>query len=348
MSNQREIAAALGLAQATVARALRGSPLVTAATRARVEEMARKMGYRPNPMVTALMEHIRTGKTPGYQGSIAILIDGESEAEPPLEETYRLQQDGFMHYARLRGYRTEKIYIRAKGTSEAAIDRILHNRGVVGAILSAPQALDKPPFQLKWHRYALAAVSYEWSHLILDRVSSNHRENVAIAFDELLRRGYRRIGISLPPNALNPKDSNWLAGYLAKQYHLPKADHMPVFVGSVATCSIDRFREWVERWRPDALLCLLGEELIWMKELNISPQHDMGLVCLNRPLKSDLTGINENNFDVGRLTCDMVITHIIHNERGLPAVPRLVLVNGVWMEGNTLPKRKPNKSARPR
>lgn len=43
-----EVAARLGLSQSTVSRALAGSDLVSAATRARVRDAARAMGYRPN------------------------------------------------------------------------------------------------------------------------------------------------------------------------------------------------------------------------------------------------------------------------------------------------------------
>ena len=106
--NQRAIAAALGLSQTTVARALRGSPLVKPETLQRVQEAAGKAGYRPNPMVTTLMEHIRRGKEMVNQGSIAILIDSESETAALLRpEAYRQQLEGFVQRARLRGYNTE-------------------------------------------------------------------------------------------------------------------------------------------------------------------------------------------------------------------------------------------------
>lgn len=49
----------LGVSQALVARALRSDPAVAAATRARVQAMARQLGYRPNATARALL----TGKT---------------------------------------------------------------------------------------------------------------------------------------------------------------------------------------------------------------------------------------------------------------------------------------------
>ena len=340
MSNQRALAAALGVSQTTVARALRGSPKVRPETLHRVQEAARKFGYRPNPMVTTLMEHIRSGKEMLNQGSIAILIDVESEADAALLlETYKLQLEGFIQRARLRGYNAEIFYLRGNGISIAKLDRILYARGFAGIILAAPIQRQQPTFQLRWERYAVATVSYNWSWLPIDRASSDHRGNVHLAFDELEARGYDRIGLALPTGALNPKDRTWLAGYLACQHGLPKSRQLPVFVGSVPEGSEEKFRRWHGKWKPDALLCLLGEELAWLKRL--SPRKAIALACLNRPCGSDFSGVEENNLLVGELTCDIVVNHIIHNERGLSDHPRLILAKGTWVEGKTLPARKP-------
>jgi LacI family transcriptional regulator len=114
---------------------------------------------------------------------------------------------------------------------------------------------------------------------------------------------------------------------------------IPPFVGEAsATASLDSFRKWNKQWRPDSLLCLQGEELKWL-QLGISFQNEMALVCLNRPAESDYTGVTENNTLIGKLTCDIVINHIIHNVRGLSPHPSLISVKGDWIEGSTLPDR---------
>ena len=149
MPNQRALAAALGLSQTTVARALRGSPKVKPETLRLVQDAARKFGYRPNPMVATLMEHIRSGKEMVNQGSIAILIDAESEAASALHvEAYRLQLEGFIQRAQLRGYNTETFFIRGKGISSEKLDRILYTRGFAGIILAAPFRRYGPDFHL--------------------------------------------------------------------------------------------------------------------------------------------------------------------------------------------------------
>jgi LacI family gluconate utilization system Gnt-I transcriptional repressor len=56
----RDVANAANLATITVSRALRGSPLVTAETRARIDEIAKLLGYLPNQVASSLKSR-RTG-----------------------------------------------------------------------------------------------------------------------------------------------------------------------------------------------------------------------------------------------------------------------------------------------
>lgn len=339
MPNQRALAAYLGISQTTVARAIRKSPKVKKETIQRVWDAVAELGYRPNPMVTTLMEHIRTGKDIVYHGSIAILLDAESASDIALKaEAYRLQLDGFIRRAQFHGYSTEIFYLRDKKKPIHNLDRVLYARGVAGIIFAAPSIIEAPPFEMKFERYALASVSFAWSQLSVDRASSDHHGNVRIAFDELTRRGYKRIGLALPSSALNTQDRTWLGGFLACQHDLPPSNQLPVFIGSVPEGSGEQFRSWHAKWKPDALLCLLGEELDWLQKLQ--PKKRIALACLNRPLGSNFSGVEENNPVVGELACDIVVNHIIHNERGLSKYPRLVLTKGTWVEGKTLPPQK--------
>jgi LacI family transcriptional regulator len=290
------------------------------------------------------MEHIRSGKQLHDQGTIAILVDAESEADWIChDETYKMHFEGFMRRAEHRGFRTECFFLQEKGLSDEIIDRILYSRGISGVILAAPDRLRKKSFSFKWERYAIATISYEWNFLSIDRVSSDLRYNTFLAFNKLIERGYEHIGLALPPSALNKLDSNWLASYLSCQYYLFQSRRLPIFVGSPSTCSVSTFRSWYNRWKPDALLCLLGEELEWMEQIGLSPLEDMALVCLNRPLNSKFSGVEENSILVGELASDIVVNHIIHNERGLSDHPQMILVRGTWVEGETLPSQKPPK-----
>src|SRR5947209_15920972 len=58
----RDIAAKAGVSVMTVSRALRNHPNLASDTRARILQLADRLGYRPNPMVSALMRYRGAGR----------------------------------------------------------------------------------------------------------------------------------------------------------------------------------------------------------------------------------------------------------------------------------------------
>ena len=65
-----EIAQRLRVAQSSVSRALRGDPRIGLELRGRVQEMAAKLGYAPNPLVSALMA---TRRRRGAAGAVEVI-----------------------------------------------------------------------------------------------------------------------------------------------------------------------------------------------------------------------------------------------------------------------------------
>jgi LacI family transcriptional regulator len=71
----RDIAEEVGLHFTTVAEALRGSSRIKEATRLRVEEAAERMGYRPDPILSALSAYRSSDMRSSFQGVI-VWING--------------------------------------------------------------------------------------------------------------------------------------------------------------------------------------------------------------------------------------------------------------------------------
>src|SRR5437870_5042185 len=69
----RSLAAEAGVSLTTMSFALRNSREVSAATRTRLQRLARVRGYRSNPLVTALFSQVRTRQPQGGHQVIAYL-----------------------------------------------------------------------------------------------------------------------------------------------------------------------------------------------------------------------------------------------------------------------------------
>jgi DNA-binding LacI/PurR family transcriptional regulator len=50
-------------------------------------------------------------------------------------------------------------------------------------------------------------------------------------------------------------------------------------------------------------------------------------------------GIYQNSDEIGKTAVQLLISLIHLNERGIPAIPREVLIKGRWVDGSTLPAR---------
>ncbi len=289
------------------------------------------------------MEQIRQGRKPEAHSTIAILAGNNLKRSPKNSTIQRLYL-GHQEQALEYGYRTEIFPLPSKLSESRELDRILYSRGITGLILAYSGENPSTLPQLTWDRYAAATVSDVSCQLPIDRASSDHQRNTTRAYNELLKRGYTRIGICLPQHSLHARDgydNSWLAAYLACNFRQPKSRQIPVFTGTIHDTEVTRFQNWYQRWKPDALITLLGEEIQWLEAMNLSAPDDIGLVCLNRPPDSDFTGIDENNVQVGGTVCELVVSRITNNQLGLPTCPRRVLIDGVWIEGSTLPSRKP-------
>ncbi|TXI78947.1 MAG: LacI family transcriptional regulator [Cupriavidus sp.] len=344
MPNQRAIAAEAGVTQAAVSKALRGDRSIPEATRLRIAEVARKLGYRPNAYVATLMAHIRSGRPLVDKGCIALLVDASSDKHWMGDiggYSYRLQYQGVLERARALGFTTECFFLRGGGASQRPdrIDRILRARGINGLILmpTMQHALGLVgDLTLSWEHYAAATIAYTWSNLPIDRVSSHHRHNLDIAIAELHRRGYSRVGMCLPPEAMNGVDYSWRERFLLWQDRLPPRRRIPLFVGKPEVTALEKFRKWLAKWKPDALVGLIGHEKDWLDELGLRTPEDLGYACINRPPDSRFSGVEENQKVIGAAVMDAVAAQIQRNEFGLPSHPKLILIEGTWVNGNTL------------
>ncbi len=344
MANQRMIAKAAGVTQAAVSLALRGDRSIPTATRQRIMDCAQKLGYRPNSYISALMAHVRAGRPPQDNGCIALVVNATSQKEwlgdpkgrfDPGVETFRLQYEGISNRAESLGFRCEAFFLQSPGMSAARLDNILDSRGIVGVVLMPPQG-NPDPISLTWSRYAVATIAYGWRSPEMDRVTTHHRHNVHAAFAQLHERGYQKIGVCLPPEAIGGVDLNWQAGFLLERARRRFPSPIPQFVGKPGQCPIDKFKKWIDRNKPEALVTLVGHEMEWLDNLGLKCPEDIGLICVNRPLQSTLSGMEENHLVIGATVADLVVAQITRNEFGLPEHPKLILIEGSWVEGKTL------------
>lgn len=349
--NQRDIAKELGITQATVSLALRGDPSISPAMRENVRSTAERLGYRPNAYVNMLMSQVRSGRRLSEQGVIGLLVETASLEDWHEVASYRKFHQGVRRRGEELGYRVEPFFLQEKGMTPARLDRILQARGIRGLILAPPYHGNRS-LDMDWRRYTAVGVGFGWEEQELNRVVFDNLQNFITAFTELRALGYRKIGTVLGETFTygNRYGTKWYTGYLECWNLIPEEERIPVFAGRnqpgvnqvpvfAGTSNphqLDNFREWIDTWRPDALLTLTGRECAWLNRMGIRVPEDMGLACLSQPSEEGYARIEEKGDIVGGTALELVAAQMNRNEYGPPLHPKVTMIEGRWVTGPTV------------
>ena len=149
----KAVARAAGAHQTTVSLALRNNPRLPEKTRRRIQKIADRLGYRPDPMLAAL-SHYRFGRREvKAPTTLAFLLNFRDQAELKASHPHWLFLEGARRQAERIGYQLEIFYIghRTAGAGQR-IAAVLQARGIVGdikgvAVVASP--VYKQHFSLK-------------------------------------------------------------------------------------------------------------------------------------------------------------------------------------------------------
>lgn len=324
----RELAARLGVSHATVSLALRNHPSISAATRERVQALAREMNYRGNILVSALLTQVRRRQVNATGEVIALLFEGSGlQHVPPLAPVWPEMRQR----ARQLGLKLELFPLGHRGKNSASVGRVLFNRGIRGIIL-APMPLDLLPLQIDWSQHAVVAIGYSFQQAELHRVANAHFGGLLTAYQKLSDAGYGRIGCVLRRDEDERARHYWQAAALCAPRLHGGASIKPLMMPGEP----DRkaFDVWFDRQRPDAVIANNPDYVVdWLRARGLRVPADAGYASLDLAKGSRLPGIRQQWSGICATAVDQLAGELARNEFGLPATPRVTLIDGVWSEG---------------
>lgn len=83
--------------------------------------------------------------------------------------------------------------------------------------------------------------------------------------------------------------------------------------------------------------------LNWLKKAGLHVPEDIGYLTLTYyAVLGAVAGIDQNTREAGAAAVDLVIEQLFHNERGIPRKPKVVMIEGEWVDGPTVrPRAEP-------
>jgi LacI family transcriptional regulator len=212
----------------------------------------------------------------------------------------------------------------------------LRNQGVAG-VLIAPLPIPTPKLDLKWEWFGCADIGSSLKEPVLHRAVVDHFATMRLTYRSLRDLGYRRIGFALRPMDDNVVDNKWLAGFITAQFFASPKCNIPVLLEK-DWCK-ETFHKWFMKNRPDAVITMHHDVKTWLREIGFQVPKDVGVAMPDLSYKNlypDLSGVDQRTELVGALGIDLVVEQINHNERGIPKVPKTVMVEGVWVPGQNV------------
>lgn len=343
-ATMEDVARESGVAISTVSRALRDDHRIGAVTRERIKGVAQRLGYRPNPMVAALMSHVRAAHPPAASCNLAWLdfaADPERWRRQPVQRAF---YTGANARASGASYVLERIPTRTPGMTPTRLAQILAYRGVRGVLLpyfdgSRGLATSIP---LPLGQFTTVIVGAQFQEPALNFATNDQYASSRLAVLELWKRGYRRIGYVGVPFAETVVNNRFCAGYLAT---------LPLEFGTaplppLLSTDPEKLRAWLGAHHPDVVLTTDPSLLETVRGFGWRVPEQLGVAHLHVDADDEaISGVCQNSEAVGAAAVDLLIGQLSSNEHGVPAHAKGVLVPGSWKPGRTVRAVEPRNSA---
>lgn len=335
MTTIRDLARRLGVSHTTVSLALRNHASISPATRKRVQAMARKVGYRGNVLVSALLAQVRSGRLRETGEVVPFLT-----ALPASEWTQLPSVVAGLARAKERGgqlgLRVEVFPIGERGELCGQVMRILDSRGMRGLLLP-PLPTSLPPLNIDWAKFSTVAIGYSFQQASPHRVANAHFNGIVTCYEKLRAAGCRRIGLALRRDDDDRARHYWLSGFVGASL-LQGGARLPPLLMEFSP-SRDAFLKWFDRHRPDAIIGMSRTVLLeWLADHGVDVPGDVRYACLdllNGPWRP-LAGIRQSWGDIYATAMEELAGQLSRNEVGMPRTPKVTLIDGQWCDGPTL------------
>jgi LacI family transcriptional regulator len=331
----RKLARLAAVSPMTVSRALRNSDKVREETRVRILEVAREHGYRENPIVRAMAQHISSNRAAGSGTGVSIgFLNPYKGAPPPWCAAYH---DHAREVVEDLGFIFDDVHIADRNLSAQRIYDIITARGITGLFLP-PGVHTYRHLAFDIEKFAMVSVGGIHVSYLIDRVNSDDHTNVTLAYDYLLAQGYRRIGFYSSAHHLCEAQGTNLASFLMNQLRVGPADRVPPLLRDREDSA--RIGEWVRRHGIEIVLCKSNSLCDRLRDAGLAVPDEVGVVHLGRAADvADWAGIDPMAEEQVELAVALLSSRIYRYEVGTKHLPRRLVLAGVFEPGTTVRHR---------
>lgn len=320
-----DIAKACGVSAMTVSRALRNDAKVAEATRQAVLAAAEAAGYRLDPKIGQLMQHLRSVRARPTSEPLALVWPDctlrEREESPSLAGIAR----GVRMRAEALGFSLDEYFLKEPGMTAARLDRILHARGVSCLVFGQVVRRSHAHVKMRWDHYCVATIGLGLWRPEFHRVQFYHYDGMMQVMRWLKHLGKKRVACILDATTNERMMRAWEAAFLTFHPLGHQQAGKLLFLSSAAIHG--ESRAWLGKAKPDAVVA----EGATAASLGLPP--GVLYVSLNRVAELGTgAGLDQQDHRLGAAAVDLVSAHFTRNERGIPEAPKILLMRGTLVK----------------
>jgi LacI family transcriptional regulator len=354
----RDIAVKLKVSHTTISLALRNDPSISHQRRDEVKRVAEQLGYRPDPMLSSLVQYRTFSRTQKIHSALAWINHWEEPEKLRGYHEFDLYWRGANQAAERFGYHLDEIRWSAN-CSARRIEEILLTRNIRGLLIPPHRTL--PDWEdFDWNKFSIIRFGMSVPTPDTHVVTADQQRAVLMAFRKVSEYGYERVGLVVSADydrhlggnyigglaaARDLFNLNYIGGLAAAQnlfgfkHFLPPLRTNENVYSEKPTLAKRLLLQWLKKHKPDAILTSLSSIPAMLKELGYNIPKDIavaGTTVNDVPVDA---GINQNPEAIGRTAVEMLVAQINRNERGVPEAPCRTLVESLWQDGKSMPKR---------
>jgi LacI family transcriptional regulator len=328
----KDIAAEAGVAVSTVSYALRNHPSIPRETCRRIQAVGERLGYRPDPQISALMARIGSGRAVSASGRIALVWMQGRRRLTRSAHFFVQMREGADARARLRGYHLDEFWPDEDRLSGARLSGILRARGIQSVIFSPSIEGVAADYALEWEHFACVVLGHARWPVGLHRVAHDHYHAVGECLQRMTAAGVARPAIVLTEEINQRTDSAVKAAFMT---HHPSEARARGLIYPLDVKGPREFPAWLRAHDPDGVLLLQREMWADLATPHLAALREAGRVwCANwepgDPLA--LPGIEQRYDLAARAAVDLVTGLEQSRTLGLPDHPQCVQIRGDWHE----------------
>ncbi len=334
----QQVADAAGVSRAAASMALKNHPRIGAETKKRVHETVARLGYRPDPRMTALAAY-RVGKGKAHYRESLLFLQLVPEERHGIDSPL---YEGFRARAEALGYTVERVVCEPGEKDLRLVARNTHAKGIRGIVLYAG-AMEAEVLPFPWENFFVVQVaSHPTSRFLPSLTSENYRSTV-LAVENIAGLGYRHPGLWHEYGAAQSNEQYSVGGF--RQGCLLKFgdDSFPVFRETKTGLNASDVLRWAENAGLDCIIHSgTGAVVAELGRLLPDFPQRYGFAALDVPQGNPLkvSGILKPRRILGSYSVDHLHSLLVINQRpDENHLPPSIHFVGEWQAGTTLAKR---------